>query len=150
MKYVPYIAALMSLMPVNFAAFAHDGVLFPSNTDMLPTPASIKELILANKERLQSDDFSVMADDEPILTTNDTLWGAYAQCLCDSIRIIHDIGELKILFGISDAGSGENVTLVSTTAVIACKISHWCDRILYDESLKTDLRSVRCIRKVAQ
>ncbi len=41
-------------------------------------------------------------------------------------------------------------TVVSTTTIIACKISYWCDRILYDESLKTDLRSVRCIRKVAQ
>ena len=41
-------------------------------------------------------------------------------------------------------------TVVSTTTVIPCKISYWCDRILYDESLKTDLRSVRCVRKVAQ
>ena len=115
---VLFVATLLSLMLMNFAAFAHDGILFPSNTDVLPTAASLKELIPANNERQQSDDFSVMADDEPMLTTHDTLWGASTQCLCDSIRVIHDIVELKTLFGISDAGSDEGVTLVSSSKTL--------------------------------
>ena len=90
---VLFVVTLLSLMLMNFAAFAHDGILFPSNTDVLSTAASLKALIPANNERQQANDFSVMAD-EPILTTNDTLWGASTQCLCDSIQVIQDTMEL--------------------------------------------------------
>ena len=38
-------------------------------------------------------------------------------------------------------------TEVTTTTVISCLISIWCDRSLFESSLKTDKRSVRCIRK---
>jgi hypothetical protein len=50
--------------------------------------------------------------------TNDTLWGAYAQCLCDSIQVIQDFENLKTLFGISDACSGEDVSLVSSSKTL--------------------------------
>ncbi|MBR3466043.1 MAG: hypothetical protein IKH15_02365, partial [Bacteroidales bacterium] len=50
--------------------------------------------------------------------TNDTLWGAYAQCLCDSIQVIQDTMELINHFGISDACSGEDVSLVSSSKTL--------------------------------
>ena len=50
--------------------------------------------------------------------TNDTLWGAYAQCLCDSIQVIQDTMELINHFGINDACSGEDVSLVSSSKTL--------------------------------
>ena len=49
---------------------------------------------------------------------NNTLWADSAQCLCDSIRTIHDIEELTTIFGISDACSGEDVRLVSSSKTL--------------------------------
>lgn len=58
-------------------------------------------------------------DQTPPMATNpemkkDTLW-AYAQCLCDSIRVINDLSELKTLFGLSDECTGDDISLVSKT-----------------------------------
>lgn len=49
---------------------------------------------------------------------NNTLWADSAQCLCDSIRTIHDIEELTTIFGISDACTGEDVTLVGSSKTL--------------------------------
>ncbi len=56
---------------------------------------------------------------------NNTLWADSAQCLCDSIRTIHDIEELTTIFGISDACSGEDVRLVSSSKTL--KTGEHCD-----------------------
>ena len=40
-------------------------------------------------------------------------------------------------------------TLTTSTTVISCLISYWCDQILEQTSSKYDRKSVRCIRKVA-
>ena len=56
---------------------------------------------------------------------NNTLWADSAQCLCDSIRTIHDIEELTTIFGISDACSGEDVSLVSSSKTL--KTGEHCD-----------------------
>ena len=49
---------------------------------------------------------------------NNTLWADSAQCLCDSIRTIHDIEELTTLFGLSDECTGNDISLVSKTKTL--------------------------------
>ena len=57
-------------------------------------------------------------DMTPPVAAHDTLWSALATNLSDSILVIHDIAQLKTLFGISDACTGEDVTLVSSSKTL--------------------------------
>ena len=136
----------------------------PSNTDALPSADSIKNLILANNDTLQSTDFAVTTNDltisadnngwkwartytisisnpnycdqasrviyvsggdmTPPVAAHDTLWSALATNLSDSILVIHDIAQLKTLFGISDACTGEDVSLVGSSKTV--KLGEQC------------------------
>ncbi len=136
----------------------------PSNTDALPSADSIKNLILANNDTLQSTDFSVTTNDltisadnndwkwartytisisnpnycdqasrviyvsggdmTPPVAAHDTLWSALATNLSDSILVIHDIAQLKTLFGISDACTGEDVSLMGSSKTV--KLGEQC------------------------
>ena len=64
-------------------------------------------------------------DMTPPVAAHDTLWSALATNLSDSILVIHDIAQLKTLFGLSDECTGNDISLVSSSKTL--KTGEHCD-----------------------
>ena len=60
---------------------------------------------------------------------------------------LHRYEDIKTGYHFWKADAPGIEAFTSTSTVISCLISYYCDTILEETSNKTDMRSVRCIRK---